>query len=266
MENYIKGNKEAWEEAFDKRDGWYSEDISAEIRREDYAFFNPDTIDALKKYDLKNKSIGQFCCNNGRELLSLVKTAGAKEGIGFDIAENMVAYANGKAQELSLPCSFVAVNVLDIDDSYADRFDAVILTIGALCWFKNLKDYFAVISKCLKKGGIIIVNEGHPLVNMLAMDGDDEYDPQHPMNFAFSYFSHEWVGTGGMSYMAGKSYDSKTFTDYTHSISEIIGAMCANGIVITNMQEFQYDIGNGMEHMNNKGFPLSMLIEGRKDG
>ena len=49
------------------------------------------------------KTIGQFCCNNGRELLSLVKCGRAKKGIGFDIAENQVAFANEKAKELNLP-------------------------------------------------------------------------------------------------------------------------------------------------------------------
>ncbi len=67
-----------------------------------------------------------------------------------------------------------------------------------------------------------------------------------------------------MGYMTGKEYKSKSFTDYIHSLSDIVGAMCANGMVITDMQEFQYDISDGFEYLNNKGFALSILIEGRK--
>lgn len=69
MDNYIKGNKEAWEEAFDMRHAAWGGDIIERVSREKYAFFNEDTKNALEKYDLKNKTIGQFCCNNGRELL-----------------------------------------------------------------------------------------------------------------------------------------------------------------------------------------------------
>ena len=43
MENYIKGNKEAWEEAFDKRDASWGADIVERISNEDYPFFNEDT-------------------------------------------------------------------------------------------------------------------------------------------------------------------------------------------------------------------------------
>ena len=73
--------------------------------------------DILRSIDMEGKTVGQFCCNNGRELLSLVKCGKAAKGIGFDIAENQVAFANEKAKELSLPCTFEAANVYDIDEN-----------------------------------------------------------------------------------------------------------------------------------------------------
>lgn len=264
MEDYIKGNKEAWEEAFDMRSDSWGADVEERVGRDPYAFFNKDTAEVLKKYDFKGKTIGQFCCNNGRELLSLVKWADAKAGVGFDIAENMVEFANEKAKNLNVPCKFVAANILEIGDEYKEQFDAVIITIGALCWFKDLKEYFGIVSKCMKKDAVIIINEQHPLTNMLAMEGDAEFCEQYPLNCAFSYFDHVWVGNDGMGYITGKDYESKTFTDYTHPMSEIVGAMCANGIVLTDMQELDYDISCGFEQLDHKGFPLSMILEGKK--
>lgn len=265
MENYIKGNKEAWEEAFEKRDPSWGRDIVERITDKDYAFFYGDAVKVLEKYDFRGKSIGQFCCNNGRELLSLVKTTGAKEGIGFDIASNMVRFANEKASELKLPCKFVETNILDIGDEYAGHFDAVIITIGATCWFKDLNDYFKVVSRCMKAGGVIIIHEQHPFTNMLAQDCDEGYIEKYPFNCVFSYFEHVWISNSGMNYIVGKPYESKTFTDYTHPISEFIGSMCSNGIVVTGMREFQYDISGAIPELDNKGFPLSMIIEGRKE-
>ena len=159
----------------------------------------------------------------------------------------------------------MALNILDIDETYNDKFDLVIITIGALCWFRDLDAFFQIVSKCMKKDGVIVINEQHPMTNMLAMEGDEEYDVNLPFNCAFSYFEHEWVGNGGMSYITGREYKSKTFTDYTHSLSEIIGSMCRNGMVITNFSEFEYDISGGFEKLDHQGFPLSMLIEGRLD-
>ena len=264
MEKYIEGNKAAWEEAFDNRDASWGADITERIQNEDYPFFNEETKSVLKQINTENAVIGQFCCNNGRELLSLVKCGKAKEGIGFDIAENQVAFANEKAEELNLPCEFVAANIYDIDDRYKNTFDVVIITIGALCWFDDLNRFFAVIAKCMKPGAIILINEEHPFRNMLAAEGDEPYDPEHRAECHFSYFEHEWTGNGGMYYMTQKHYQSKTFTDYTHSLSEIISGMCGNGIVVTGLQEFDHDIGGGFVELDHQGFPLSMIIQGRK--
>lgn len=263
MDDYIKGNKEAWEEAFDRRFAGWGEDVVSRVQNEDYPFFNEETIRVLRKYNLEGKSVGQFCCNNGRETLSLVKSGGATRGIGFDIAENQVAFANACAAKLALPCEFVATNIYDIK-GYEEMFDLVIITIGALCWFKDLDRFFAIISKTMKKDGVIVINESHPMINMLAMDGEAEYDAKHPLSCKFSYFEHEWRNNGGMDYITGESYESKTFTDYTHPLSEIIGAMCKNGLVITDFLEFDHDIGVGYTDLDGKRFPLSMILEGKK--
>ena len=264
MDKYIEGNKAAWEEAFEKRDPSWGADIADRIRNEDYPFFNEETQNILKTIDLKGAVIGQFCCNNGRELLSLVKNGGAKKGIGFDIAENQVAFANEKAQELDLPCVFEAVNIYDIDDRYREQFDVLLITIGALCWFNDLKRFFAVAAKCMKPGAVIVINEQHPFTNMIASEREEVYDPQHPMECHFSYFGHEWTGNDGMYYMTQKQYHSKTFTDYTHPMSEIISGMCSSGIAVTELQELDYDISGMFSSIDHGGYPLSMIILGRK--
>ena len=264
MEKYIEGNKAAWEEAFDQRHESWGADITERIRKEDYPFFNSETADVLRQIRTEGTVIGQFCCNNGRELLSLVKSGKAAKGIGFDIAENQVAFANEKAKELGLPCVFEAVNIYDIDDRYRERFDILIITIGALCWFDDLNRFFAVAAKCMKPGAVIVINEQHPCTNMLASEGDDGFDPEHRKECLFSYFEHEWTGNGGMYYMTRKSYHSKTFTDFTHSMSEIISGMCSNGMVITDLREFDSDISGGFAAIDHSGFPLSMIIQGKK--
>lgn len=264
MEAYIEGNKAAWEEAFDNRDSSWGADITERIQKEDYPFFEKEMAEILRGIDTEGKTIGQFCCNNGRELLSLVKSGKAAKGIGFDIAENQVAFANGKAKELSLPCTFEAANIYDIDEKFNEQFDIVIITIGALCWFKDLDRFFEVVARCMKPGALILLNEQHPCTNMLAVEGDDEFDPEHRKECHFSYFEHEWTGNGGIYYMTRKSYQSKTFTDYTHSMSEIITGMCNNGIVVTGLQEFDHDLSGGFTAIDNSAFPLSMILQGKK--
>lgn len=99
---------------------------------------------------------------------------------------------------------------------------------------------------------------------MLAADGDEGFDPVHRKECLFSYFEHEWTGNEGIYYMTLKRYRSKTFTDYTHPMSDIITGMCNNGIVVTGLQEFDHDNGAGFSVIDNSGFPLSMILQGRK--
>ena len=99
---------------------------------------------------------------------------------------------------------------------------------------------------------------------MLATQGDEPYNPDHKKECHYSYFEHEWTGNGGMYYMTQKNYESKTFTDYTHSMSEIMSGMCSNGIMITGLQEFDYDISGGFSDIDRTGFPLSMIVQGEK--
>jgi hypothetical protein len=49
-------------------------------------------------------------------------------------------------------------------------------------------------------------------------------------------------------------------------MSEIITGMCGNGIVVTGLQEFDHDIGGGFAEVSHLGYPLSMIIRGRKEG
>ena len=78
------------------------------------------------------------------------------------------------------------------------------------------------------------------------------------------YFEHEWTGNEGMYYMTQKRYRSKTFTDYTHPLSEIISGMCGNGIAVTGLQEFDHDIGGAFAELSHQGYPLSMILKGQK--
>ena len=47
-------------------------------------------------------------------------------------------------------------------------------------------------------------------------------------------------------------------------LAEIISGMCCNGIAVTGLQEFDYDISGGFPELEHQGFPLSMIIQGRK--
>lgn len=260
--NYMKANKEAWEEAFDhRRDGW-GEDVVENIRRRPDFYINPTIKSVLDQAQLASKKIAHFCCNNGRELLSIVQYYGA-EGTGFDIAENLVSQGNRSSGELGLSCDFIAENILEIGPEHYQSFDIVLFTIGAITWFQDLEALFKVVSLCLKDKGMMILHEIHPVMNMLPLPGEEGYRSDIPVVLEHKYFTEEpWLETSGMGYISGE-YESKTFTSFAHSMSEIVNSILKSDMEIKLLNEYDYDIGLS-DAYEGKGLPLSMLLVSAK--
>ncbi len=262
--NYIRSNKEAWEEAFDQRTPNWGENIVKRIESEKYPFFEDEMISVLERYDFRDKVLAQFCSNNGRELLSLVKTANAKMGYGFDIADNQVCFANEKAIELQVPCTFISTNVLDIGKEHEKRFDSIMITIGALCWFRELEPFFQKAFECLKEQGTLIIHEQHPVTNMLAAADEDNYDKVHPADLKNPYFSKEWIGNEGIFYITRKAYRSKTFISFSHPLSRIINTVLNTGFLLRSFHEYDKDISGMFTELTGKQIPLSFILEAEK--
>ncbi len=261
--DYIKNNKLAWEEAFDNRRPNWGENNYEVLATQTLPYLNADTIAELKSIDLQGKTIAQFCCNNGRELLSIMQLKPAY-AVGFDIAENIIGQAKETANKVGEKnCEFVACDILGIDESYHGKFDFIFFTIGAITWFKDLKSLFNKVATCLKQDGVLLINDFHPVMNMLPMPGEDTFDLDHLNQVAYSYFRKEpWIENSGMSYITPE-YDSKTFTSFSHTMSDIINSMICCGMSIVKLNEYDYDVGL-TEVYDGKGYPLSFILIAQK--
>lgn len=257
--DYIKNNKAAWEEGFDNRKPNWGDENYKKIKSEKLAFFNADMRNELEMIDFRGKAVAQFCCNNGRELLSLM-SLGVDRAVGFDIAENIIEQAKDTAKKAEIVnCDFIACNILEIPAEHHNQFHVIILTVGAICWFEDLSLFFDKASKCLKDDGILIMNEIHPFENMLPIPGEDKFDPRNLDKLAYSYFRVEpWIQNDGMNYMS-REYKSKTFTSFSHTLSEIINSLSANGMKTVKFNEYDYDIGV-TDIYDGMGFPLSFIL------
>ena len=262
--DYFKSNKSAWEDGFkNKKPGW-GENAHIKLKSGRLAFFNADMQKELEQINFRGKKVAQFCCNDGTELLSLMDL-GADSGVGFDIAENIIAQAKNTAAKAGIEnCEFVACNILDIPAEYHGRFDIALLTVGAICWFKDLEQLFGKVAECLNNDGLLIMQEMHPVEYMLAVPGEEGFDPDDLNRFAHSYFRKEpWIDTG-MGYMSGDYESANTFTSFSHTLSDIINALSANGIKTVKFNEYDYDIAALTDVYDNKGLPLSFILVGEK--
>lgn len=261
--SYVQGNKAAWEEAFEHRHPGWGEENDQRLRTESLPFFCPDLAQELRALDYNGKTVAQFCCNNGRELLSWMQL-GAKCGIGFDLAENIIAQARDTAQKAGIGnCRFVCQNILDIPQQYHGSLDYVLFTIGAITWFEDLRPLFQKVSDCLKPGGMLLLHDYHPVMNMLPMPGEPGFDARHLNQIQYSYFRKEpWIENEGMAYMS-EAYASKTFVSFSHTMSDIINGVSQAQMRIVKLNEYDYDVGLS-DVYDKKGFPLSYFLSAKK--
>ena len=74
-----------------------------------------------------------------------------------------------------------------------------------------------------------------------------------------TYFTNEpWIENNGMGYISGE-YASKTFTSFSHSVSDIVNNAITNDMDIRLLREYDHDIGLS-DAYDYKGLPLSMLL------
>ncbi len=185
-------------------------------------------------------------------------------GVGFDIAQNQIDFANSKTNELDLPCLFVMKNIYEIPEEYYNKFDLAIITIGAICWFNDLSLFFSKVSSCLKTNGTLIIHDQHPVNNMFAAKSEENFDEHFPTVLKNSYFTKTWEENSGVYYITRKMYQSKTLTSFTHSFSEILNSIIENGMQIKRIGEYERDISGMFEHLQGQGIPLSFIIEAEK--
>ena len=188
--NYAEHNREAWNQVTPIHQQHTKIDLQAAVQAEDYSDLDATETAILQRLGFQQKRVAQLCCNNGRELISLLKL-GAAAGVGFDIADEAIKEATLLGTLSKTNCEFVRTNVYEIDPAYFHQFDLVFTTIGALCWFDDLERFFAVAAQLLRPNGHLFVYEIHPVLDLFALPGEEAYEAEQELKIAYSYFRHE---------------------------------------------------------------------------
>lgn len=218
-------------------------------------------IEEMSAIDFMGKSICHMPCNNGRELLSLIRL-GASRAVGFDISDEAIAEARQLAQISGLNARFERVNILEIDNCFDSSFDFIYISEGSLQWFSDLDAFFGTVSRLLKPGGLVLIFEMHPFAYFF----EGGYDPEKQNTEAMpSYFDKGPYGyANGLDYIGDVEYEAKECFWYLHTMSDIIGALLGSGIVLREFSEYNFEMANNATVALMDKFPLSYLMKGEK--
>ena len=264
--NITESNREAWNEVSTYHRTARNNSLQIGFANPEYTTLNRDCDDVLiakiRDINISGKTISQMPCNNGRELLSLMRF-GAKEAIGFDISDAAIEEAKQLADISGKNAKFERVNILEIDCKYNKQFDFIYISEGSLQWFPDLNEYFSVVSRLLNENGEILIFEIHPFAYFF--DNDDYLESQD-FKKTISYFSkspHHYKT--GMDYVGGVQYEAKKCYWFMHKMSDIINAILQNGMNIQDFNEYNLEMANNEITRHLDKFPLSYILHCRKN-
>ncbi len=256
-----EANREAWNEVTPLHQKARKINLAEKFKEKGFTLLDPIETKKLQEVNVKGMSIAHLCCNNGRELLSILNALEAEFGVGFDISDEAIEEANNLQQISGLNCKFKRTNVYEIDEEYFNSFDMVYITVGALSWLPDMDEFFQVASNLLKPKGQLFMYEMHPFLDML-----DPENKNNPLKITDSYFKVEpWIETAGIDYIGKTKYKAKTTIEFTHKLSDIMNAIIKSGIQITEFNEYSHDISAVFHHLEQEQkVPLCYLIIGKK--
>lgn len=266
MKEIAQSNREAWNEAL----------IYHQKARKNYltdGFMNPnftaldrdcddELISKLNDINLSGKTIAQLPCNNGRELLSLMKF-GADRAVGFDISDVAIEEARNLSKISKLNVTFERTDILEIGNEYDGMFDFIYVSEGSLQWFPDLNEYFGIISRLLKEKGKILIFEMHPFAYFFEQRNDA--DEHVKINDLVPYFKKGPYGYAqDLDYVGETQYAAKPCYWFMHTLSDIFNAIIKNGIEILEFNEYNIEMGNNPATKFLGNFPLSYMLTGKK--
>ena len=265
IKHITQSNRKAWNQATDYHQKARRNALYEGFKDPNFTTLNRDCDDVLhaklQSIGLTGKSIAQLPCNNGRELLSLMRL-GAKNGVGFDISDAAIHEARKLAEIAGCNAIFERTNILEIGSGYDNAFDFIYISEGSLQWFPDLKAYFSIVFRLLKPGGRILIFEIHPFAYLF----DHGFDPNVPsLDDLGSYFdAGPYHYHDGLDYVGGTLYPSEECYWFMHTTSGILNAILNSGIELLEIEEYNLEMANDAAVQAMDKFPLSYIIVGRK--
>ena len=235
QQDYLTTNLKSWNDSVDihvKSDFYF-----VDAFRKGKTSLNSIELELLG--DVTGKKILHLQCHFGQDTLSLERLGGITTGVDF--SDKAIDTANALKQELGLKSKFIVSDVYSLPEHLVGQFDVVFTTYGVLGWLPDMKRWAAVVSKCLKRGGKLILVEFHPVVWIF----DNAFT-----RVQYSYFNRETiVETEQGTYADPAANITKTTMTWNHPLSDVIGGLLENGLAVNDFKEYDYAPYNCLQNM-----------------
>lgn len=251
----VQANLVAWDEVADIHARHNQADLLVAFAQPGYSLLDARSVRTFAELGLAGKSVAQLCCNNGRELIS-VKNLGAGRCVGFDGSPAFVEQARALNAAARQDCDFVAGDIHTVPSNYDGVFDILYVTIGVLSWMPDLPAFFDVAARLAAPGGHFLIEEQHPIMNMVEPGGPDD-----PVEWRYSYFKMDAFAEEGLDYYGETDYPATTHYSYQHTMGDIINASIRAGFDVLRFDEHPDHISNTWYNVQKQGPRMPMSFD-----
>ena len=229
-----RANRDAWDPVAAKLASDMERDVKL-LRSGGTSLLTPER-DHLTPLLARCRRAVHLQCSHGTDTLSLWRL-GAREVVGVDFREAMLALARRKAELLGAPATWHCANVLAPPTELAGTADLVYTGKGALPWIADLGEWARAVTGLLGPGGHLYVFEGHPLNCIweperakLRVRADGDY-------FAHAPRVNEHFPSRFLAPTAPPGTASRRAPERQWTLGEVVSELAATGLTLLRLEE-----------------------------
>lgn len=233
--NAIASNRAAWNASAEHhRNSSAWRELIESVGRADFSCLDTTLTALLTQVDLSGKDVVQLGCNNGREALSLF-SLGAASVVGVDQSSAFLEQAHELTATSPHALEFIEADVHALPVAVHERFDVALITIGVLGWMPDINVFFAHAAKVLKPGGVLVIYETHPFLEMLEPESTD------PWRISGSYFQTEpFIEDKAIVYEGQGETNGVTSYWFIHRLGDIFAGVISAGLQVRGFTEYPH--------------------------
>lgn len=185
--------------------------------------------------EIAGRSLLHLQCHFGLDTLSWARRGARVTGV--DLSPRAIATARSLATEIDgqIPPEagtprFVACDLYDLERHVDGRFDVVYTSYGVIDWLPDLRPWGRLIAESLRSGGLFYIVEFHPLLHVLADDGERIAYPYRGGEAPVETFEEG-------SYADPEAAVGMPSHTWLHGLSDVVTALIDAGLTIETLHE-----------------------------
>ena len=220
---WTKGTYDAWLQRFGE-----PEEVAKSIKKDPLA-----KITSISKWtgELEGQRVINLLGSHGTKAIAMAKLGASATVV--DISEENARYAQEVAEAAGVELRYIVSDVLSLnDEELVGSYDLVFMELGILHYFVDLTPLFEIVSKLLKPGGRMILQDFHPISTKLITSKGKKH------KVAGNYFSKNLIPTqvAFTKYLTEEKEISYVY-ERKWTLGEIITAVAQVGLFIKELDE-----------------------------